>query len=211
VISIKKYLESNLEMLRAGESNLRDLLDAALKSYRASLLHMGGSGCTACPATGAALRQELESLEKRLARRLTTGVLQETGRDVTKQLVVWGERSAEHLKAKAQEVKDLLLVPAGPAESLGQRDQRYASHPHQFTSKLRTVANLDDLAEVRSSLIQTAGELKTYVEQMELDSQMAVEQLYAKVASYESKLEETEELALRDALTGLPNRLFLEG
>ena len=211
MISIKKFLESGVEVLRPHESNWRELLEAAVRSYRASLLHMGRSGSTACPATGAALKRDLEGLEKRLAGRLTTVVLQETGRDVTKQLVLWGERTAEHLKAKTQEVKDLLLVLAGTAESLGERDQRYASHLHQFTSKLRTVADLDDLTQVRSSLIQTAGELKSYVEQMELDSRQAIEQLQVRVTTYEAKLKETEELALRDALTGLPNRLFLEG
>ena len=72
------------------------------------------------------------------------------------------------------------------------------------------MADLEDLTQVRSSLMQAAGELKTCVDQMEQDSQQALAQLESKVSTYENRLKETEELALRDPLTGLPNRLHLE-
>ncbi len=99
---------------------------------------------------------------------------------------------------------------ARTAESFGERDQRYAAQLHQFTTHLRAVADLEDLTQVRWSLMQTAGELKTCVDQMEQDSQQALAQLESKVTTYESRLKETEDLALRDPLTGLPNRLHLE-
>ena len=102
------------------------------------------------------------------------------------------------------------MVLARTAESLGERDQRYTAQLHQFTTHLRSVADLEDLTQVRSSLMQAAGELKTCVDQMEQDSQQALAQLESKVSSYENRLKETEELALRDPLTGLPNRLHLE-
>ncbi len=45
---------------------------------------------------------------------------------------------------------------------------------------------------------------------MQQDSQQALAHLESKVSSNESRLKETEELALRDQLTGLPNRMHLE-
>ena len=187
-----------------------DLLDAALQSYRSSLQDIGNSGYHACPAFGASLQQSLSELTKRLTGAVSTEVLEETRSQVSEQLSQWGERTAEHLKGKAQEIKDLLMVLARTAESLGERDQRYATQLHQFTTHLRSVADLEDLTQVRSSLMRAAGELKICVDQMEQDSQLALAQLEAKVSAYENRLKETEELALRDPLTGLPNRLHLE-
>jgi diguanylate cyclase len=210
LISLKKYLDLKLEAHTLAEPQKSDVLDVAIQSYRASLLDMGKSGYRACPAYGASLQESLAELEKRLGGKSSPDVLQHTSREAREQLSQWGERTAEHLKGKAQEVKDLLIVLAGTAKSLGERDQRYASQLQQFTTRLQTVADLDDLTEVRSSLMQTANELKTCVDQMEQDSQKAIAQLESRVSTYKIQLKETEDLALRDPLTGLPNRLQLE-
>ena len=210
MISLKKYLESDTGWRPSSGPDTGEILADALKCYRSALLDMGKSGQRACPAFGATLQQQLARLECRLSGELTPSLLQQTGNEVTEQLSLWGDLTAEHLKGKAEEVKDLLLVLARTAESLGERDQRYANQLHQFTSHLRSVADLEDLTQVRSSLMQTASELKTCVDQMEHDSQQAIVQLQARVSTYESKLKETEDLALRDTLTGLPNRLDLE-
>lgn len=210
MISLKRYLESDTETFASHGIIEDELFAAVLKSYRAALLGMATSGYRACPAFGASLQQSLSGVEKRLAGPVTTTLLQVTGNEVTEQLLQWGERTAEHLKSKAEEVKDLLIMLARTAESLGERDQRYAGQLQQFTTHLQAVADLDDLTQVRSSLMQTANELKSCVDQMQQDSRQAIAQLQTRVSSYETKLKETEELALRDALTGLPNRLQLE-
>jgi diguanylate cyclase (GGDEF)-like protein len=210
VISLKKYLDMKLEATRKSEPVPNDLLGAAVESYRSSLLDMGNSGYQACPAFGANLRESLEGLASRLASDVSADALQETRYQASEHLSLWGERTAEHFKGKAEEVKDLLMMLARTAESFGERDQRHAAQLHQFTTHLRAVADLEDLTQVRSSLMQTAGELKTCVDQMEQDSQQALAQLESKVTTYECRLKETEELALRDPLTGLPNRLHLE-
>src|SRR5271165_7102546 len=193
-----------------GHSKQIELLDAAMTSYRGALLDMGKSGYRACPTLGLGLQQSLVAIEKKLTAEVRLGLLQETRREVSGQLSLWGERTAEHFKEKAEEVKDLLLALARTAESLGERDQRYANRLQQFSTRLREVADLEDLTQLRSSLMQTVGELKNCVDQMELDSRQAIARLQSKVTSYEDKLKETEDLALRDPLTGLPNRLCLE-
>ncbi|HVO78589.1 MAG TPA: GGDEF domain-containing protein [Candidatus Bathyarchaeia archaeon] len=210
MISIKKYLERNDEATRPSDPKAGHVVDAAVKAYSSALLDMGKSGYQACPAFGSSLQQSLEELERKLGGEITALLLQQTSAEVSEQLSQWGERTAEHLKEKAQEVKDLLIVLARTAESLGKRDQRYTAQLQQFTTHLRAVANLEDLTQVRSSLMQTAGQLKTCVDQMEQDSKQAIAQLQTRVSNYENKLKETEELALRDMLTGLPNRLHLE-
>ncbi len=136
--------------------------------------------------------------------------MRETETRIDEQLRSWGRRTEEYFKAKANDVKELLIVLARTSESLGERDQRYASQFSQFTSRLHAIADLEDLTQVRASLVQTATELKTHVDRMEEESHQSMAQLQQEISTYETKLKATEELALRDTLTGLANRRNVE-
>jgi len=210
VISLKKYLDEDAVHPYLSEPAPGELLAAALKSYRSALLAMGKSGARACPAVGSNLQHNLASLESRLSSELTPSLLDQTEAQVEEQLRRWGGHTEEHFKAKANDVKELLIVLARTAESVGERDQRYANHFTQFTSRLQAIADLEDLTQVRASLVQRATELRTYVEQMAQDSRQVLAQLHAEVSTYETKLKAAEELALRDPLTGLANRRNVE-
>jgi diguanylate cyclase (GGDEF)-like protein len=133
-----------------------------------------------------------------------------TGRQVEEQLQQWGGRTAEYLKAKTNDVKELLIALATTAESMGKQDQRYAQRLGDFTSQLKTIADLDDLAQMRASLVKRAAELKNCVDEMAQDSNKSLTQLRAEVSNYETKLKTVEQLAFRDALTGLVNRRSVE-
>ena len=202
MISLKKYLDM--------ETDPADLANALLEAYRSSLLAMGESGVQACPAVGSDLKRGLTGLEKRLSTEVTLAQVKGTEKHVEEQLHHWGDRTAEYFKTKANEIKELLLVLASTAESMGERDQRYARHFSEFTTQLQSIAGLEDLGQVRASLVQRATELRGYVDQMAHDSKKSVAQLRAEVSNYEARLKTAEDLALRDALTTLPNRRAVE-
>jgi hypothetical protein len=167
VISLKKYLEMEIHEPQANEADPAALLAALLASYRAALLAMGKSGEQACPAVGGDLQQNLQTLEIGLGGEITTPLVQETDKHVTDQLQEWGDHAAAYFATKAAEVKELLIVLARTAESVGERDQTYTAHFNQFTTRLRAISTLDDITQVRNSLVQQARELKTYVDKME--------------------------------------------
>jgi diguanylate cyclase (GGDEF)-like protein len=210
MISLKKYLDMTADGPNSVQSESNKLLAVTLESYRAALLAIGNSGFRACPSVGSEMQQNLASLQNKLGGDVTPALVTDTEKKVEEQLQQWGGRTSEHFKAKANEVKELLIVLARTAESVGERDQRYAGHFSQFTTRLQTIADLEDLTQVRASLVKGAGELKTYVDQMALDSHQSVAQLRAEVSTYETKLKAAEELALRDGLTGLANRRNVE-
>ena len=210
MISLKKYLEMEIKDPVAGKSDQGDLLRVSVESFRFVLRSIGESGTCACPAAGAELQRSLIKLADRLANEVTAALLAETGSQAGEQLHQWGDRTAEYLKARTAEIKELLLVLARTAESVGERDHTYADHFNQLTNRLHTISNLEDLTQVRASLVQQAAELKTYVDQMEQESHKLVERLQTEVVTYETKLKKVEELALRDALTGLANRRLIE-
>jgi diguanylate cyclase (GGDEF)-like protein len=187
-----------------------DLLRAVLEGYRSALRGIGKSGDRVCAALGAELQQGLAEMESSLAGKISPAALKETEIRVEAQLQQWGDRAAEYFKAKANDVKELLIVLARTSESLGERDQRYATRFTQFRQRLEMVANLEDLTHVRASLVQQAGEMKACVDQMAQESKKSVAALQAEVSTYETRLKAVEELASRDALTGLANRRSVE-
>ncbi len=210
MISLKKYLDMEPDQSRPPETPVSDLFSVILESYRAALLAMGNSGVKACPAVGSDLQHALARLERALFTKLTVPLVKKTQAEVEEHLRQWGGRSAQYFQIKAGEVKELLLVLAQTAQSMGERDQRYTRHFGELTAKLRTIADFDDLSEVRHSLVQQAAEIKTYVEQMAQESRDSVNRLQSEVLTYESKLKQVEQLAAQDALTGIANRRSLE-
>jgi diguanylate cyclase (GGDEF)-like protein len=229
LISLKKYLDlipANVDaddqglngakkQLAAAQSKenhpeLNPLAKVILDCYRSALLAMGDSGVKGCPNVGSTLQQSLTSLERRLSATISAPHVTETEALVEESLQQWGEGSAQYLKAKANEVKELLIMLARTAESIGERDQRYTKQFQQITSQLQTIANLEDLTQIRASLVKQTTELKACVEQMVDDSKKSVASLQAEVTTYESKLKAAEQLAQQDPLTGLANRRSVE-
>ena len=226
MISLKKYLdmdptkepskepskEPRKETAKpsSGVPLLNELSSVILESYRSALLAMGKSGIRACPTAGSDLQHNLGDLEARLSGNLTTVLVKETETQVEERLLQWGGSTEKYFKTKTDEVKELLIVLARTAESMGDHDQRYASQFNKFTTQLKAIADLENLSQVRSSLVQCANELKTCVDHMAQESQESVAHLQAEVLTYETKLKAVEQVALQDALTGLANRRKVE-
>ncbi len=215
MISLKKYLEMNPEEASAKTKTKTEdpteLLAATLQAYRSALTAAGTSAAQACPPVGCDLQQNLSQVENRLEGALTVPTLQEAECGVGEQFALWEDRTKKFYQARTTEVKELLTMLARTAESVGERDHHYTAQFGQFTDRLKTISSLEDLTKVRASLVKEALELKSYVDKMEQDSNKLVSQLKTEVSTYETKLKEVEELALRDALTGLANRRNLEG
>jgi diguanylate cyclase (GGDEF)-like protein len=210
LISLKKYLDMDSQTLATVATERNEPQLATLESFRAVIQAIGKGAAQACPALGTGLEDNLLGLERRLAIDPSPAVVKQTEREVAIQLQEWGERTAVHLKARADDVMELLIVLAHTAESVGDRDHRYTNQFDQLTTQLRRIADLDDLTMIRSSLMQRATDLKTCVDQMARDSQQSLEQLRAKVSSYETKLKAAETLVFKDALTGVANRRSIE-
>ena len=230
MISLKRYLDAvddePLEMIEGGTNTLpagaakrlealiapsaRELLTVAIAAYRSALLETGKYSMEACPALGEGLKRGLEKLNDRLGANLTREVVEGAEKSVQQQLKDWGERTARHYLEKTGEVKELLLVLARTAESVGERDQRCAQQLTEVTARLNQIARLDDLTMIRASIVKSASELKCSIDRMSAEGKTAIDQLRTEVSNYQAKLDEAEEVAYSDSLTGLRSRLFVE-
>jgi diguanylate cyclase (GGDEF)-like protein len=189
-----------------AESPLTPVADA----YRSALREMGSCSVEACPALGPSLKDGLSHLEEKLRSDVSPATAASAEASVREQLQHWGRLTAAHYRKKTGEVKDLLLAMARTAESVGERDQRCAGQIGEVTARLERIASLDDLVEIRSLIERSAAQLKTSLDRMAAEGRQAIAALEAEVSSYQVKLEEAEELASRDSLTGLRNRAWAE-
>jgi len=164
----------------------------------------------ACPPVGSTLRQNLLPLQAAFSTEPTPTLLRETGQKVEAEITQWGCGAADYFKHRAGEIKELMMILARTAELIGERDQRYSRQFEEFTGRLEGMADLHDLAQIRDSLVKSAIDLKACAEAMAAESQQSVARLRADVRVYQERLDEAEELARRDPLTGLDNRRGVE-
>ncbi len=215
MISLKKFLDANGRGVARGgqaldEPEPHDLLAATIESYQSALRTMGSSAVQACPEPGRDLEGALADLERNVALDETADAVKLTQAQVEGALRCWGTATAEYLDSKADEVKELLIMLARTAESVGERDQHYVSQFGCLTAELQGIANLDDLTHIRASLAEKAADMKQCVDRMAQDGENSLAQLRSSVSVYRSKIETVEQLASKDPLTGLANRRGVE-
>jgi len=195
---------------RASEEADAAILSVAVAAYGAALRDMGDCGAEACAALGQELKRNMGRIADCLTSEPNREALEAVQMGTRQHLHEWGQRTAAHYRQKTAEVKGLLLVMARTAESVGERDQRCAGQISEVTTRLQTIACLEDLTEIRSSIERSAADLKTSLDRMAEEGKQAIAELRAEVSVYQVKLEEAEEFASRDALTGLHNRFWVE-
>jgi diguanylate cyclase (GGDEF)-like protein len=162
------------------------------------------------PGAGAGSEEESASLVENLSVDAPSQAVVAAESSVREQLQDWGRRTAIHYLEKAAEVKEILLVMARTAESVGERDQRCAQQIDEVTTRLKGIANLDDLTHIRASIEKSASDLKISIDRMTTEGKVAIDRLRVEVATYQAKLEEAEYIASCDSLTGLGSRLWVE-
>lgn len=210
MISLKKYLDTPIAARSQQEAASEDPFLTAVDCYRAMLRSTGREVARAYPSLGEKLESELYKLAADLNPSATAGQLKAAEVEAESRLESWGQKTAEQLKSKADDAKELLLEFARTAEAVGSRDEGHSKQLHDLTDRLEKIGGLDDLTLMRSTLARNVTDLKHSVEQMNRDSQQMLAQLRARVATYEHKLREVQLLVLKDELTGLANRRSVE-
>lgn len=212
MISLKKYLEpAPREFGPPDGEDSRDFVATALDAYGSTLLEIGNCSLDACPGLGDGLQKALAQLQLELTPAIGHETLAANGKQARERLRAWGRDTARHYQARAREVKEMLLTMAQTAESVSARDQRCAGQMSAVTQRLKTIATLEDLTEVRASLVESAAELKASIERMTEEGRKVLDRLRRQVEDYQTKLDEAERIASCDALTGVSSRMYVEG
>ncbi|HLK50409.1 MAG TPA: GGDEF domain-containing protein [Bryobacteraceae bacterium] len=200
MISLRKHIE-----LHPGQ-----VLEAALDAYRESLDAMGVRSAEVCPALGPDLQDALSKIKAKLSSDAGAESMAQSGKKVADELEDWGRRASAYYKEKAAEAREIMVTLAQTAEVIAERDNRYAGQFGDLTGTLKAIANLDDLTQIRQSILHSASKLSSYVERLTKENEQSVRHLRSELATFQSRLEEAERQASQDPLTGLCNRRYTE-
>jgi diguanylate cyclase (GGDEF)-like protein len=200
MISLKRYLDQRPDKLPSVTTD----------AYLATLGAIADAALRCCPPTGEVLQHELSLASEPLKNGRAERAFKSTHQQVLKLLRSWGDQSEAYFTRKTAEVKEILTELAGTAESIGKRDQRYTMQFNEITVSLQSIAQLDDLSRIRVSLLRSASELRGCVERMAREGSESIAQLEASLACHRVQLEQAQELATLDPLTGLYNRREVE-
>lgn len=210
MISLKKYLDMDSKGALLEEPEPSGISPAAVDSYSTLLCSIAKTAVQISPVLGSDLESNLQRLDHRVAFQPTPESVKQVEKQVEIQLQEWGSRVSDHMKAKADEVREIMMALAKTAEAVGSRDSGYSYRFKEVTGQLESIAHLDDLTQIRSSLVKQVSSLKNSVEQMSRDNHELVAQLRAEVSIYETKLRTVEQLSMRDELTRVANRRNIE-
>jgi diguanylate cyclase (GGDEF)-like protein len=200
VISLKKHIDNYSD----------ELASAALTAYKSALTAMGKAGTQALPYLGPVLLTKLTGLLQHLSPNGSVAEMETLQRGVEMELAQWGESAAQYSKEQANEIKEIMVAVAATAAAVGERDQRYAGQFSGLTTRLQSIAKLDDLTTIRRSVVESANELRTTVSKMAEEGEKSISHLRAEVEKYRTRLEESEKREAVDTLTGLANRREIE-
>jgi diguanylate cyclase (GGDEF)-like protein len=200
VISLKKHIESYAE----------ELARIAVLAYKETLNSMADAGARAMPHLGADLQLKLSFPQESLSVDITPDKMAELQRGVDATLAKWGKSAAQFSRDKAEEIKEIMVAVAATAAAVGERDQRYSSQFSGLSTRLQSIARLEDLSSIRRSVLESATELKTVVKKMAEEGEESLSRLRAEVANYRARLAQSEKREAVDPLTGLANRREIE-
>jgi diguanylate cyclase len=197
--------------LRKHIDEYRDSVDeSALNAFRTSLAVMAQCGQRAVPPLGQDLSRKLREIQGSLHQPVSPDALTLASRRAEAELSMWADLAVRLHHDNAREMKEIVGAVALAAESVGDRDRKYSGQIGELSGRLRSISELNDLAIIRRSIVESAAALKACVERMAEDSKASVQQLSREVAQYRERLMESERLSELDPLTGLANRRGFE-
>jgi diguanylate cyclase (GGDEF)-like protein len=200
VVSLKPFLDSPE----------RQLIAALVDSYQRLLAATAESNASLCAQSAGELAPTLRLLEQSISEHSRPTEIVSAQQTAERELAAWQGRTQDYLRQKAAEMKDLMMLIARTAESVAERDQRHNRNLQGLTERLKSIAELEDISRLRSSLVASVEEISRTVQQMSRDTEQTRRALEEQLSQYRERLEKTEHAAHIDALTGLANRRRIE-
>jgi len=208
MISLRKHIENYND--KQGDSGEQGTIEPVLCEFRALFLAIGECADRAVPSLGVELNQKMTRLQETLVQPVSSDLLAKTNQLARAELSQWAGRAFAHHKDIERELGEIIAVVSVAAASTSERDQKYAKEIGDLTGRLSGIAEENDIAYVRRSIIESTRALKTCVTKMAEESKASFQQLTAQVKEYRVRMEEAERISHTDPLTNLANRRAFE-
>lgn len=198
MISLKRSLD------QIEELDLR--FRAALRCYLSAIESAGAGVLEVEPNMAEGLRGQLKRIRRTASETPAPDVLEVTRAELDLRLREYAALAGGLLKAREKDIREILAVLAEAAAKVAERSDRHAGELRAVARELDEAAQLDSVVRVRECLNRTVRRLKACTERMWEQNQTAAAQMEEQLRRFQARLQEAEELAMTDVLTGLANR-----
>jgi diguanylate cyclase (GGDEF)-like protein len=198
VISLKKNIEA---------FDYRMMFEAALESYRAAIDNLEKSTIGVERDRVNEYRLNLQSLRKKLSStEIKPESLRQHAEELREELHKYQFEIESLLKGTGNDLRDVVAVLAEATETLSQRENLHGGQLSRISGGLETIAQIDDVDQIRKRLSQHVLELRTCIDQMSQENESALQGLQQELKSFQKRLEKVQVEASTDPLTGVANR-----
>lgn len=200
MISLRKHIDSYHDSLS----------ESSVAAFRSALLAISECGQRAVPPLGDELNRKFADIQQMLAAPVTPSLLDRTSERAESELAEWADSAYQQYADNQREIREIIGVVGWAAESVAERDEKYATQIGELQARLTSVAELDDVSAIRRSILDSTLALKSCLDHMLEDSRQSLQTLLAEIAEYRARLAESERISSTDPLTGLANRRAFE-
>jgi hypothetical protein len=202
MISIKKYLDERT-MPKLDEIQ-DEPFSVVVDTYRSALVAVARATSLNGSPQGVELGSRLIGLHRRVGTKPSVETVRQAEIEFESNLAAWSKRAEAEGCAKDNEIKELILALAKTAETVVMRGQKNTSQFRAVTGQLEKIGSLNDIRQIRNSIVQRVSEFRSSIEQMNRENWELVAELQGKIITVESRLKSAENLALTDTLTAWP-------
>ncbi|MDQ1468727.1 MAG: diguanylate cyclase [Bryobacterales bacterium] len=198
MLSLKKTIEGlNREEQRFQA--LRACYLAALNAVQEHAIEV------AAEATGE-LRRRVQRLYRELSEGSDPGAFENSRGVLVEVLKDYRLRSDEALAQKDEDLHAIITTLATAAETLSEHNDSHSATLKEFAAQFQHVARGRDLGRMRTELTRRVGALRSAAESMWHESQSSISEMQLQLRDFQKRLEQAEDRATIDALTGVLNR-----
>jgi len=191
------------------EADPSTLASTVLESYLAMIAEIACLIGVICPETASPHQEDLLRMRSRLAFAGDLQTLAETREAIESELRTYAERTRSLLERRSDDLRKILKAFSQVTEVLAERNKASTDKFAHFAGLVQEIADAVPWTNVREALGEVIGDVRTQVDVLHLDSQLAQAHVEEQIRVFQSRLESRNPQHL-DSLTGVGNRRAVE-
>ena len=192
-----------------GEPDTTALSSTVLESYLAMIAEMACLIGVICPETASPHQEDMLRMRSRLAFAGDLTTLAETREAIESELRTYAERTRALVERRSDDLRKILKAFAQVTEVLAERNKASTDKFAHFAGLVQEIADAVPWTNVREALGEVIADVRTQVDMLHLDSQLAQAHVEEQIRVFRSRLETRNPQHL-DLLTGVGNRRAVE-
>lgn len=198
VISLRKQVE--------GSEHFVPRLRALVKAFLGLASALPKTAQAAGPELSDRCAGEIESATAELNEDASIKAVEEASRMVLKQIELICAANKAALAERDAALKDAVTMFAGAINGFKGAGQRHNSSLGKLATNFESLAQLEEVTELRRQLRTKAAELRRTADEMHRENEESVRSLEATVSSFKGRLDQARQESGVDRLTGLGSR-----